>query len=262
MREISIEESKQIQIRILESIDFFCRKNNIKYSLSGGSMIGAIRHKGFIPWDDDIDIMMQRKDYDKFLATYSDNYYQLLSFKKIKSWPFLYSSVVDPETVLFYGDRRNDDRGIWVSIFPVEYIDVKKIPKQVKRLKFYENYVYRMKNSFWTPNTRVLYNVAKAIGRFVLLPFPNSWWLKRLEKITVNKTVTDCLGSPCVWGFAKVFYYSDVVFSKYIDVDFENRKFMAVAGFDEYLRSEFGDYMQLPPEEERVPKHGFKAYWK
>lgn len=262
MKEITLEESKQIQLKILKSIDSFCRKNNIHYSLSGGTMIGAVRHKGFIPWDDDIDLMMLREDYEKFISLYSDNYYQLLSFRKIKNWPFLYSSVVDPQTVLYYGERKNEDRGIWVSIIPVENIDKNYVPHMVKCLHFIEKGVIRLKRSYWTPNTNLLYNITKAICRFVLLPFPCSFWLNKLEKIIINPNCTDLLGLPSVWMLIRVYSFPKKVFNGYIDVDFEDLKCMAIAGYDEYLRAVYGDYMILPPEKDRVPKHGYTAYWK
>ncbi len=262
MKEISIEESKQIQLRILQSIDSFCRKNGIHYSLAGGTMIGAVRHKGFIPWDDDIDLMMLRKDYEVFLSTYSDNYYKLLSSRGSKDWPFMYSSVSDPNTVLFYGDRKNDDRGIWVSIFPVDNVDENKIPGMMRRLKFYENYVYRLKSSYWTSNTNLVYNIVKSLGRLSLKPFPFSYWIKRLDALSMSTARTGLLGSPSVWAFDKVFYYSERLFDGFVDLEFEKMQCLAISGYDEYLRSEFGDYMVLPPEEQRIPKHGYKAYWK
>lgn len=262
MKEISLDESKQIQLRILENIDSFCRKNNICYSLTGGTLLGAIRHKGFIPWDDDIDLMMLREDYDKFLKSYSDNYYQLLSFKKIKSWPFLYSSVVDPQTVLYYGNRKNKDRGIWVSIFPVENIDEKKIPHMVKHLRFYEKGIVRLKKSYWTPNTNLFFNIIKAICRFLLLPFPCSFWFNKLEKTIINPNNTGLLGIPSVWMLIRVYCFSKDLFYDYVDVDFEYMKSMVISGYDEFLQGVYGDYMTLPPEKDRVPKHGYKAYWK
>ena len=82
MREISIEESKSIMIKILESIDKCCRENNIEYSLCWGTMIGAIRHHGFIPWDDDIDLTMSRDDYNRFLEVYNDEKYGVYTPKK------------------------------------------------------------------------------------------------------------------------------------------------------------------------------------
>ncbi len=262
MKEITLEESKQIQIKILENIDSFCRNNNIHYSLSGGTMIGAIRHKGFIPWDDDIDLMMLREDYDKFLLSYSDEYYKLLSFKKIKNWPFLYCSVVDPQTILYYGNRKDENRGVWVSIFPVENIDENKIPHMVKYLRFFEKGIVRLKKSYWTPNTNLFYNLSKALCRFLLLPFPCSFWLKQLEKVIINPNCTGLLGLPSVWMYIRVYHFSKSVFNDYIDVDFENLKCMVIAGYDEFLHGVYGDYMTLPPEKDRVSKHGYTAYWK
>ena len=81
MKAISQEEIRSIQIAILNSVDAFCRKNNLKYSLAYGTLIGAVRHKGFIPWDDDIDIIMPRPDYDRFVAKYKDSVYDVLSYR-------------------------------------------------------------------------------------------------------------------------------------------------------------------------------------
>ena len=261
MKQISLEESKKIQCDILKNIDTFCRKNGINYSLSGGTMIGAIRHKGFIPWDDDIDIMMLRDDYEKFIREYKDEYYNFLSYNTDKNWPFLYSSIENPNTIIYYGENKGF-RGIWVSIFPVENIRKENIKKIMSYLNFYEKIVLRLKQSYWTKNTNILYNITKAICRFVLLPIPNKLIIKHLERKIKYNHSTGLLGSPSVWAYDKIFTYKTDLFSDYIDVEFEDMKCMALSGYDEYLRAEYGDYMKLPPIEEQVPKHGFKAYWK
>ncbi len=266
MREISLEESKRIQLNILKSIDSFCRKNGINYSLAGGTLIGAVRHKGFIPWDDDIDLMMLRKDYDRFVSVYKDDYYLLLSHRLKKDWPYLYSSVVDPNTEVFYAGEKKSNRGVWVSIFPIDRIpdDDKSYHEMIHDVQKISGTVIRLKESYWTPNTNVFYNVAKAICRVLLLPFHFSFWCRKMEEIitSCNGTETKRYSSSSEWTFNTIFCFSADSFDSYVDLDFEDMKCMSCAGFDDYLRGQYGDYMKLPPEEERVPKHDCRMYYK
>ena len=100
---ITLEELKSLQMNILDYVDSFCKENNIRYSLCGGSLIGAIRHKGYIPWDDDIDIMMPRPDYDKFLALFNknaDSRYCAINYLTDKEFYQPFSKIVDTSTVL------------------------------------------------------------------------------------------------------------------------------------------------------------------
>lgn len=263
MKEISLEEAKQIQINILKNIDSFCRTNGLHYSMAGGSMIGTVRHKGFIPWDDDIDLMMLRPDYERFLKEYKDNYYRLMGCDRDKFWPWTYSSVVDPDTEIIYETGRKSIRGIWVTICPVDNVptEQKDIDK-IMRCIHYNDMFIRLKRSYWTGNTKFIYNLAKFVARLILSPFPVSYFAKKEDKVFKTTQNTGKLGSPCVWSLQSPFSYQKNLFDGFVDMEFENMKCMAISGYDKYLRAEFGDYMQLPPEEERVPKHGYKAYWK
>lgn len=266
MREIFLEESKQIQMKILKSIDSFCRKNGINYSLAGGSLIGAVRHKGFIPWDDDIDLMMMRDDYNKFVSIYTDEIFKVLSHRRINTWPHLYCSVVDPRTEVLYHGEKKSKRGVWVSIFPIDRIpdDNNVVNKMIRDVQKISGSMIRIKKSYWTPNTNFMYNLAKAIGRIVLSPFPVSIWCNKIERIIIshNNEPTKRYSSSAEWAFGTIFNFSADSFDGYVDLDFEDMKCMCCAGYDDYLRGQYGDYMQLPPEEARVPKHDFKAYWK
>ena len=105
MREISFDESKSIMIKILISIDKCCRENNIKYSLCWGTMIGAIRHQGFIPWDDDIDIMMPRDEYNRFLQIYHDSDYGIYTPEASKNCIQIISKIYDKRTRVFFNNH-------------------------------------------------------------------------------------------------------------------------------------------------------------
>ena len=100
MNEIDVNEIKQRQIKILLSVHEYCTKNGLRYYLCGGSLLGAIRHKGYIPWDDDIDICMPRPDYEKFIREYSSDKYEVLTWKSNNNYIGLYTKVSDSETLL------------------------------------------------------------------------------------------------------------------------------------------------------------------
>ena len=110
MNEIKLDELKKIQLDILVFIDDFCEKNNINYWIDCGTLLGAVRHKGYIPWDDDIDIGMLREDYDKFMKIFNNccnnSKYKFISYETDKNWPFPFGKVLDITTVLYEPDKK------------------------------------------------------------------------------------------------------------------------------------------------------------
>lgn len=266
MKEIDLEESKLIQMDILKSIDFFCRNNDIHYSLAAGSAIGAIRHKGFIPWDDDIDIIMMREDYNRFLSSYKGGRYNLLHYTTNASWDCYFACVEHPKTVAFWGKSKRSTRGVWVSIFPVDYVpeDDRELELLVDKVQnyTYKNPLLRLKKSI--SNTTFVRDALKAFGRYILKIVPYRYFYSKIDKnITPLLTKpTNRLSSVAGWTFNTFFDYSADCLSEYIDVDFEDMKCMLCKGYDEYLRKQYGNYMVLPPIEEQVPKHEATFYWK
>ena len=254
MQEISIEEKKQILLRMLEEIDEFCRHNGIRYSLAYGTLIGAIRHKGFIPWDDDVDIMMPLPDMMKFKAIFHSETMCYCDVDTNPKYQFPFPRIVNTQTYEKDG-LISTTYGISIDLYPVL-----GLPDSLEEVQ-----------------------------RFFTIARPELG--RRLRIIRLRHRLLKCLPIKSIPGFNKAMKrYRDIVFkypyegTKYfftyggeldlrnvysfdifkeiIDVSFEGRKFMAVACFDECLRHFYGDYMQLPPEDKRVPYHGGHFYWR
>ena len=121
-KELTLDEMKAIELGILKKFDSICKENGLEYSLAYGTMLGAIRHKGFIPWDDDIDVFMKREDYEKLLALkYDDGDFEVKSYRYSKNYYFLYSKIVDKRTSICENWRAEKDMGLFVDIFPLDY---------------------------------------------------------------------------------------------------------------------------------------------
>lgn len=260
MREVSFEESKDIMIKILKSIDSCCRENNIKYSVCWGTMIGAIRHHGFIPWDDDIDIMMPREDYNRFLTIYNDPEYGVYTPKVSKDHKNIITKVFDKKTCV-YIKSRSRSFGIWVSIFPYD-----NAPNEYLKL-------WEMKRNFWLTlysikvqdlvGQRLFRRVTKKVIRFFLLPFSPFWIYNRIEECLTANNGYDTR-HVCIWfgtPYMLFRYFPQELFDDFIDVDFGDIKTKIIKGYDKFMKQTYGDYMQFPPESERVPKHNYKAYY-
>lgn len=251
----------QLQLRMLDCIHEYCMNNNIRYSLGGGTLLGAIRHKGFIPWDDDVDIMMPRPDYERFITGFQGRYEHcvLQHWKTDPNYYNLFAKVYDDRTILTGG---NYYTGVYVDIFPID-----GIPHVMDHIIYHKRYkprkmlVYIKRTHFvrmhWKMQvlTVITYPILCLIPRYKLMNFIESYILK------YDFESSECTG--CVVGrYGTAEYMGHDTFKKYIDVEFEGRILKCIADFDEYLTLHYGDYIKLPPFKERIQSHTYKRWWK
>lgn len=270
MKEITDQELLQLQLDILRNVDDFCRNNDIEYFLVGGTGIGAVRHGGYIPWDDDIDIGMTRPNYDKFVNTFNGKYANLRVYAPEFDWEYYapYANVCDTRTLLNEraNGHRKDDIGVKIDVFPYDgvpesYQEFDYIRK--KSLK-YVSWCYKKRRIISKISNKSIKELLSSIfWKIVLVPFSYSSIQKWVHDFT-NIIPYD----EAIYLDKIVFPYNNnkpckkEVFEEYIDMPFENLTVRNLAEYDLYLKSVFGDYMKLPPKDQQVSKHGFTAYWK
>ena len=262
MKKLSPEEYKEVLLSILTRIDSICRKNDIKYMLAYGTLLGAVRHKGFIPWDDDVDIVMFPDDYIKLREIICSGDYGLNFIDPITSADTIFPAgkICDSKTTIVEGQYRPvKGYGAFVDVFLLTYIsdDIKeqsRIRKKYLRLAKIIMHgsmlTYGKTNSFKTNILRFfayyyskLFNVQK-----LCLKVYNDF-------LQMNETKT---AHRCVyWG--KV--YDDKLFNDVVDLEFEGHKLMAPEGYKQVLEKTFGDYMKLPPVEMQICMHNLECYW-
>lgn len=263
MRRLNVEEVKAIQIDILEAVAAFCEENQIKYWLNSGTLIGAIRHKGYIPWDDDIDIGMLREEYEKFLKLFnkSNSKYRFDCFELNDEFPYPYGKVFDTDTVLYEPDTNGLKQSINIDVFvidnaPDDDMEVKKMYKRRHRLRYM--FVFSQSKRI-LPGDPMINRIAKTLVHSLLSVTSSKKYIKKMIENTkrYNNTETKRVGD--FTGYAKV-VTDRSVFDSFIDVTFEGKQYKAPVGYDVWLKEIYGDYMSLPPVEERITHHRFEAY--
>ena len=242
-KKLSSEEIKQIELNLLLKLDEICKKYKLRYYLCGGTLLGAVRHKGFIPWDDDIDVLMPREDFEKLLRLEKkqkqDAVEKIVSWKSGNSiYPFI--KLINTNTVLKEKYLSEEfTTGIWIDIFPLDGMpdDEKIIAKKFKKIKFYKTilltaYSEMGKGATWYA----------ALAKRVLIPICKHLNTEKLS----NKLKAISKEYPI---------------DKSVEVEFEGHMFPAPKCWDFYLTQLYGDYMQLPPENKRI-SHDFNVYMK
>lgn len=263
----SNDEIKKIQLDILLALHRFCEENGLRYSLADGTLIGAIRHKGYIPWDDDIDIYLKREDYKKLIVLFPeiyDNRFKLYSLERDNDYSRPYARLCDTTTLEVFTCSSDIKRiGMGIDIFPIDYVpdDINDFQNfNRKRLLLYRAYTKKVW-LHWEPTHSFLQNIGAMILKAFLSMFSYRFIAKQIDSYAQKN-------NGC--GYHHLFETSmGVIARKYflasdmddtIDVPFEGYLLKAMKGYDEYLTAFYGDYMQLPPVEKRVSHHDFQAY--
>lgn len=269
MKEIDIEELKKLQIDILLKVHQFCLENNIDYSLDSGTLLGAIRHKGYIPWDDDIDIIMTRPNYERFISGFNGVFEDYYVLAPEINWNFYapYANVCDNRTLLLEESvgHNNIDIGVKIDVFPIDgcqddYNDYLVLHRKLHYLnamlyskraivKFY------LSNNFRRASALLYWRLKSSFKSYSDIQ-------KSIHLLSTQFNYYDTnFASLLVFPFSPL-HMKHSIFETFIDVDFEGYKFKGIKEYDTYLTALYGDYMELPPEEERVYQHGFTAFWK
>ena len=253
-RAVTKEEWKKIVLDLVDEVDVFCRKNSIKYALSYGSLLGAVRHKGFIPWDDDLDLSMPYPDLMRFKETFRSKNLQYCDLDTIANYQYSFSRIAYKPTFRKVGLIAKD-YGVNVDLYPVVgcpekdedielFFDKAKVLNN-KRMKYV---VWRSRLVRVLPITTIPgHNLAIRNYRDYIFQYP----FEGAKRFFHN-------GGPVKWY--QVFDYD--VFEDLIDIEFEGHKYLAPARYDDYLSHIYGNYMTPPPEDQRNPYHGGKYYWK
>lgn len=265
--QITNNDIKKIELSILKYIDSQCRKYNLRYYLGYGTLLGAVRHKGFIPWDDDIDIWMPREDYDKFVtieALSGSSEFKILSPLVNLDYYYGFAKLVSKKTQLQeIGFLPIKDYGVYVDIFPLD-----KVMGKRSILHSIAKYVIiaRVASCNVKPWLNLTHRKKAMLFRFIgiiatLLGFRRTAKLTdKIAKIDERKATKNV--GALVESIGKHNIFPVECFSSTVLLEFEGHYYNAPKGYHECLTQLYGDYMQLPPENKRISGHSFKAYYK
>lgn len=264
MLKLNSSEIKKLELNILLKFDEFCKKHKLRYYLAGGTLLGAVRHKGFIPWDDDIDVCMPRPDYEKAVKLLGtlDNRYMLRS-NHIDDFSAPFAKLVDLNTkIVSKVSNSNIESNLWIDIFPVDGLpdDIGKVKRIYEKCFFYRRMLF-LCDKKKVEDENIIRKYVKYSLKFIVMFIGSEYFVNKLERIAMRHKYdsTNYVGIVTwgLYGVGERMLKSE--FEKPIKVEFEGHKFPAFSCWDSYLRGLYKDYMKLPPLEKRQT-HNIYAY--
>ena len=262
-RRLSEEEIKEVELGVMDYIHNLCQKENINYSLAYGTLLGAVRHKGYIPWDDDVDISLKRDEYDKlYQAVLRDNdpIYKVASWENDARYPYPFYRVYDARTVYENNYIENDiDLGICVDVFPFDYYaDVNKEMAKLdiyRRLSVYTLYGIHSKNAG-------LKNIIRYLLVLVFRLTRVKTWNKKMNLLSMQANDNDSI-DYLMENKRTSTKFEKTLLDKVMDSPFEDRTYKIPEASHQILSAIYGDdFMEIPPVEKRVKHDDFVAYIK
>lgn len=267
MREITQEENKTILINMMQEIHDFCTINKLRYSLAYGTLLGCIRHHGFIPWDDDIDLVMPRRDFEIFEERF--NYFsqnlKLVCLNNTSNYDLLVAKVINTETLLIEDVENPFELGVYIDIFILDYLpdNSAKCNATIRKLKrLHREYVLK---TVKTRKGRSFYkNVILAFAHAALRSISTRSILMKMNAIAkeASKIATSKCGALSSFAYEDKEVMQSDWYKDYVLRAFEDKEFYIPASYDEILSHLYGDYMTPPPKELQVTHHANRAYWK
>lgn len=264
----TLRKVQMAQLDIAKEIKRVCEENGIKYHLDSGSLLGAVRHKGFIPWDDDMDFGMLREDYDKFLKIAPEKLnsdYFLQTWHSDPYYPYAFAKIrklgtVFQETAMINSEAHNE---LYVDIFPYDNFpdDAALQKKQGRKIMLYRFAILtKRKAAPWLnhskPFERFLVRCKYLPAIIFSLFHDTEHMISKMEEIMVwhNNARTSRYYPQGASKYGK-WTISSTCFDEYVQLPFEDTTFSAPAGYEKYLTEAYGNYMKLPPEDKRENHH-------
>lgn len=264
INDTDLKKLQGIQLELLKEVQRVCEKNDITYCIIAGTLLGAVRHGGYIPWDDDADVAMLREEYDKFVqACKVDLNLDLAYFQDIdttENYRWGYGKIRrENTTFLRLGQEHMDYKsGVFIDIFPLDYVPENKIAR----------YIHNMKCTFvrklmWSEVGRITEQNTFKRGIYKLMSLVPETEVRKKYNNLKNKSNKTPTSRVRILTFPTPnngqYCYFKKWYTELADIEFEGHMFSGAFDYDEYLSFKFGNYMELPPEEDRKV-HPVSAY--
>lgn len=268
MERISDNEIKRIELTLLNEFNSFCEKHNLTYYLAYGTLLGAVRHNGFIPWDNDIDVCMPRPDYNKLIELFKKNPNSISSKIELKTpfskdYQYSYCKLIDKTTIVHEVTMKDKySTSIWIDIFPIDALPndknkLKKFVLKMSKSRKYYSYTIEKKFSGKSLIGKLKFNIVKIIYTPIYFILNQKVRFDRKCQI-YNYTDANNFSVLFDWFPLESLFDKNLLEIDYYS--FEDNKYPGFKNYDKYLTNLYGDYMKLPPKEEQV-SHEIEAYY-